>query len=80
MANSVPQVLNLSEEFGYFSGFKMNWSKSILMPSNATTKEVNLPSSPVSLECHSFTYLGIEHRLIISDDFSSSLVKIKRLK
>lgn len=57
--NSVPQALALFERFGSFSGYKINWSKSILMPLDSAPAKLNLPvSSPIQIQTSGFTYLG----------------------
>lgn len=80
VANSVPHVLNLFEEFGSFSGYKINWSKSLLMPLNLAAKKLTLSSLPIDLEHNGFTYLGIQIRpslsSIVKDNFNLALAKI----
>lgn len=55
---SLPQVMTLFKYFHNMSGYKINWSKSAILPLNSAAKNVQLPADiPI---CMSFTYLGIE--------------------
>lgn len=48
--NAVPQALALFERFDSFSGYKINWCKSILMPLDSNRPKLNLPvSSPIHI-------------------------------
>lgn len=82
IANSVPHVLHLFQRFGCFSGYKINWSKSILMPLHKTSISIDLTHLPISLQNHDFTYLGIQIRPTLSntvkDNFNSVLTKVKK--
>ncbi len=79
----VSHVLNLFSKFGSFSGYKINWSKSILMPLfKLRTSSLDLSHIPVSLQHLGFTYLGIHIRPTISqlikDNFNLALSKVKK--
>ena len=82
ITNSLPKVLNLFHTFGSFSGYKINWSKSILMPLHLIPTNLNLPNFPVSIQPQGFTYLGITIKptisQIIKDNFYSVLIKVKK--
>lgn len=64
---SLPHRLALFNNFHNLTGYKINWSKSALLPLNQAAKKASLPAGiPV---CSSFTYLGIEiypnlHRIV----------------
>ena len=58
ITNSIPPLLNLFDQFGIISGFKINWQKSALLPLNNACVAANLPLL-VPVVQH-FTCLGIE--------------------
>ncbi len=75
-------ISGINKEFDHFSslsGYKINWSKSALMPINNVKVNSSIPSFiPIK---HSFIYLGFTiykniHK-IARDNFNSILVKIK---
>lgn len=61
ISNSIPHAPKLFEAFGFSLGYKVNWSKSILIPLNPAAEEssllttLTLQSNPMG-----FTYLGIK--------------------
>lgn len=57
--STIPVLLNKINLFGTFSGYRINWTKSVLMPMFAddTTSLVNFP---FTINSNKFTYLGIE--------------------
>ncbi len=59
-ANSIPPVLTLLSEFGQISGYKLNLTKSELMPINNAASDVPLSSMPFKASLYSFKYLGIQ--------------------
>lgn len=82
ITNSVPQALALFQRFGSFSGYKINWSKSILMPLDSTPPHFNPPvSSPIQIQTTGFTYLGVSIHPSLSQvckhNFNVMLQKIK---
>lgn len=76
---SIPHVLELFSDFGSMSGYKINWSKSVLMPLNSAARFAQLPAH-ISIS-DSFVYLGINIQptlpRIIKDNFESTLCRIK---
>lgn len=56
---SIPSILKKIETFGKFSGYRINWTKSILMPVNPTPQST-LARFPFKVSTDRFTYLGIE--------------------
>ena len=45
---SIPNLLSICEELGCLSGFKINWTKSALLPLNDSTKGLQFPASKSS--------------------------------
>ena len=80
--SSLPHVWNLFCKFGSFSGYKINWSKSILMPLHNASLNLDPSNFPVYLQYNGFTYLGVQMRTslkqIVKDNFSSVLSKVKK--
>ena len=54
-----PLVLNLLEEFGQISGYKLNFQKSELMPINAAAMAYPLSDLPFKTSLEHFKYLGV---------------------
>lgn len=57
---SIPHLLNLLQNFGSMSGYKINLSKSVLFPLNNLARQINYDHLPLKTEKEKFTYLGIE--------------------
>ncbi len=57
-SHSIPHVLNLFDHFGSLSGFKINWSKSCLLPLNSKIDSMSLSISIPLVQ--NFKYLGID--------------------
>jgi len=79
--NSVPAVVDLIQEFGQFSGYKINFSKSVAL-SMGIKKFTNQPSSfPFKFSDEGFTYLGINitptFRKLYNANFTPVLNKIR---
>ncbi len=76
---SVSSVIKEFDNFSSLSGYKINWSKSALMPINNVKVNFSIPSFiPIK---ESFIYLGITiykniHK-IARDNFNNILVKVK---
>ena len=57
--DSIPPLLSLIKEFGTFSGYRINWSKSELMSLSQMTDRPYLESTPFKIVSDKFTSLGI---------------------
>ena len=57
---SIPELISLLKHFGKLSGYKLNFSKSLLFPINDLASSLDYGEFPFKLERHSFTYLGIK--------------------
>lgn len=55
---SIPNLLSICEEFSCLSGFKINWTKSALLPLNDSAKRLQF--SPGIPFVQDFKYLGIQ--------------------
>uniref|UniRef100_A0A8C1LC25 Reverse transcriptase domain-containing protein n=1 Tax=Cyprinus carpio TaxID=7962 RepID=A0A8C1LC25_CYPCA len=77
-SHSIPHVLNLFDHFGSLSGFKINWSKSCLLPLNSKFDPTSLSASIPLVQ--NFKYLGINVfpslQEILSKNYNSILSKI----
>lgn len=77
---SISSLLSICEEFGHVSGFKVNWSKSALLPLNKSAKILQYPLI-ISVVQH-FKYLGIQIfpslNHIVTHNFSEVGKDIKR--
>ncbi len=76
---SVSSIIKEFDNFSSLSGYKLNWSKSALMPINNVKVNSSIPSF-ISIK-ESFIYLGITiykniHK-IARDNFNNILVKVK---
>ena len=76
---SLPNVLKIIEHFGALSGYKLNYSKSILLLLNTDLKKLNIqPRIPVAQKA---VYLGIEIspciQSIAKNNYSSILKKLE---
>lgn len=56
---TIPLLLDKINFFGTFSGYRINWTKSVLMPVNMSDLEP-LSNSPFKIALDKVTYLGIE--------------------
>ena len=56
---TIPALLDTINLFGTFSGYRINWNKSVLMPVH-TNNLALLESFPFKISRDKFTYLGIE--------------------
>lgn len=63
---SLPTLLDKINYFGLFSGYRINWTKSELMPAGLKDLSV-IQHLPFKISPQTFTYLGIQ----ITKEFSS---------
>ena len=56
---SVPVALDVINSFGRVSGYKINLTKSILLPINLSASKLSLTQLPFKVATDSFTYLGV---------------------
>lgn len=73
---SIPLVLKLLADFGLISGYKLNLSKSELMPINTAALDYPLGSLPFKSSLQSFKYLGINVTKSFSDLFDLNFVPL----
>ena len=73
-----PLVLNLLEEFGQISGYKLNFQKSELMPINAAAMAYPLSDLPLKTSLEHFKYLGvcITKEYLYKCNFSTLLARL----
>lgn len=57
---SVPAALPTFQSFDQILGYKLNLSKSEIIPFNVVPSVYPLKNFPFKITCHSFTYLGIQ--------------------
>ena len=78
---SIPAILSLLDQFGSFSGYKLNFNKSELFPLNAQT--LTSRSIPFKVVTDNFTYLGIKitkkHKDLFRMNFLPLISQIKQL-
>uniref|UniRef100_A0A3Q3GDX3 Reverse transcriptase domain-containing protein n=1 Tax=Labrus bergylta TaxID=56723 RepID=A0A3Q3GDX3_9LABR len=46
ISNSLSRILEVFSKFSQFSGYKINWDKSLLIPLNVSAKQLSLPAIP----------------------------------
>lgn len=68
-AQSVPHLLKLISDFGLFSGYKINWSKSEAISLNRLTHPGQLSSTPIVWKSEGMRYLGVNITLPIDRVF-----------
>ena len=56
---SIPVALDIIHSFGMVSGYKINLTKSLLFPFNASATRLSLTQLPFKVATDSFTYLGV---------------------
>ena len=79
--HSVPVALNIIHSFGMVSGYKINLTKSILFPVNASASKLPLTQLPFNVATDSFTYLGVcvtrEYAELFNKNLKPALTKAK---
>uniref|UniRef100_H3AWW0 Reverse transcriptase domain-containing protein n=1 Tax=Latimeria chalumnae TaxID=7897 RepID=H3AWW0_LATCH len=75
---SIPVLLIIVEEFGGISGFKVNWTKSEVMPLNNHCSVRYLQQFPFDIKTTSMKYLGINLTLFYENMFSKNGPQILR--
>ena len=77
---SIPKLLLILENFRYLSGYKLNYSKSLLLPINRADGDYS--EFPFKIERNMFTYLGIKvtHKMenLEKHNFKSLLERTKQ--
>ena len=56
---SIPALMSVIQTFGSFSGYKINFSKSMAMPVGYGHNVPNIPNFPFLWSASGFSYLGI---------------------
>uniref|UniRef100_A0A673WU00 Reverse transcriptase domain-containing protein n=1 Tax=Salmo trutta TaxID=8032 RepID=A0A673WU00_SALTR len=78
--DSIPAILEVINLFGTFSGYRINWNKSELMPIRLQNTSW-LEHLPLKLSSDKFTYLGIvvtkQYSLLFKENFPSLMQKLK---
>lgn len=79
---SLPNTLNLLEEFGKISGYKINLQKCEIMPVNVVAKQIDFGLFPLKVSPQKFKYLGIwithAFKDIFKANFSPLLTRLKQ--
>lgn len=80
-ANSIPAIVNVIEQFGFFSGYRINLNKSELLPVGLKDLSQIYPTQ-FKMAKDSFTYLGIvitsKFRSLEEAKYAPLLEKLKR--
>ena len=63
----VPNIVTILNEFGLFSGYKLNLSKSECFPNNNLALQISDNELPFRLSKSGFKYLGIHVTRVFSD-------------
>ena len=79
---SIPRGLDLISNFGKFSGYKINLSKSLLFPINDLARRMSFGVYPLRVTDDSFTYLGVnvtrKYGDLFKQNFKPALDKAKQ--
>ncbi len=63
---SIPEIIHLLDDFGKFSGYKLNLQKSECLPINQSGQKLKQNDIPFHLESSKFKYLGVNVTLSYS--------------
>lgn len=78
---SLPYIIHLLNNVNRKSGYKLNFSKSVLFPINSLAQNLNYYACPFRLDRESFTYLGIvithSHKNLYEANFKKLLENMK---
>ena len=77
--SSIPHILNMLEEFGRFSGYKLNLDKSELLPISPAARLLSLHSLPFKVTHNQLSYLGISNNKILLSTVEGQLYSTLRL-
>ena len=80
--SSIPPLLQLIDNFSSFSGYKINWGKSELMPISDKVDLNFLRTTPFKMTKDQFRTLGIiatrEHRKLFSSNWDSKMQQLNQ--
>lgn len=68
----ISQVVNILKDYGYFSGYKLNFSKSICFPINNMADQIIDTDLPFCISKSGFKYLGINITRSYTDLFKAN--------
>ena len=78
---SIPNLLNVITKFGAFSGYRINWNKTEIMPITGINLNT-LQQYPLKIVTDKFKYLGINvtltHNSIIKSNYPQLLDKLRK--
>ncbi len=72
--DSLPSIISLLENFGFFSGYKLNLQKSECFPTNPAAQQLQQSDLPFQLCRSGFTYLSVKVTRLLSSLFSTKIV------
>ena len=76
---STPHILSIFNKFGSISGYKINWSKSALLPLNDSMRKASLPIDIPVVD--QFKYLGLSIfasiQTTVSFNYNSTLRQVE---
>uniref|UniRef100_A0A9J8AZK4 Reverse transcriptase domain-containing protein n=1 Tax=Cyprinus carpio carpio TaxID=630221 RepID=A0A9J8AZK4_CYPCA len=68
----ISEVVKILKEYGYFSGYKLNFSKSICFPVNHMADQITVTDLPFCISKSRFKYLGINITRLYTDLFKAN--------
>lgn len=74
--NSFPIILNILNEYGSVSGYKINYSKSIIFPINELAKQLPHSIVPFTWSSSGLQYLGIHITTSLPDLFRHNIIPL----